>query len=469
MKTSLSFLTMCIMICFISCTKEFNTHAPNKQNDNQSMMSFFSTQDLQSYAENINNQDTGITKSYMQPQDNFLSLWDFNKNIILSKLTSSELKTIKEMELEYEPEDKIIADPTFAKILNSKREVAIGKKIYRFVSNGVIIYDESINSDFIDSLDTSCYEELEDNSSATIDKHVEFIRIKYLQPIEETNSVNTKSMITLPITGLKLKDGTVIDDNLIRRISYGKGNGDANGFQKAISSMFGTNVVAINNFDERHRMKLRTFSQDYKIYRSVGMTVRMQERTLGIWWRKKAQEFRYGWKAVECEYTYSGPVFPVGVNFNDISVLEKHVKYYPKPIVLFTVPYVDFDVTNNDICKVVNNALKKNKSKIDKWLNQNPSYKSNPQSLYTSKVRNGYRMFYPQYEETATNDGREQINWDFNISVGISLKWIIGGGSSPNVQTYVPKQLTNVTINRGEIYAAVKYNNQWRACIISTK
>lgn len=470
MKAKSLFLTICTVICVMSCSKNF-CEIPSKPCDfKQQILSFTSVQDLQSYADKICDEEALVnTKSYMQLQNSFLSLWDFNKDIVLSRLTNEERAMINEMGLDYEPEDEIIVDPVFAKILNSKREVVVNDKIYRFVKNGVIIYDTSIKPEAVDLIDISCYDQLEDDASVIIRENIEFIRIHYLQPDESENPISTKAMINVPPKGLCLADGTIIGEGLVRKVSYGKGNGDANGFQKAMSSLFGTNVVAINHFDERHRMKLRTFSQDYKIYRSVGMTVRMQERTLGIWWRKKAQEFRYGWTAVECEYTYAGPVFPAGVDYNNINAMTKPVKYYSKPIVLFTVPYVDFEVTNNDIYAVVSRALSKNKSKIDRWLNQNPSYKSHPQSIYTSQNRNSYRMFYPQYEERATNDGREQINWDFNVSIGMSLTWMIGGGSTPDVQVSVPKQLTNVSINRGETYAAVKYNNQWRACVITTR
>lgn len=56
-------------------------------------------------------------------------------------------------------------------------------------------------------------------------------------------------------------------------------------------------------------MKLRMYEQNYIIHRAVGMTVRMQARRFRIWWRKKAQEFRYGWSAIECEYDMKTPTF----------------------------------------------------------------------------------------------------------------------------------------------------------------
>ena len=53
---------------------------------------------------------------------------------------------------------------------------------------------------------------------------------------------------------------------------------------------------------------MRTFSQEYGIYRSVGMAVKLQQKVLGSWFRYKAEEIRYGWTAVECIYRYRDPI-----------------------------------------------------------------------------------------------------------------------------------------------------------------
>ena len=319
--------------------------------------------------------------------------------------------------------------------------------------------------DYVDCLDPKDYSYLKNKEEVLVTDGVVFVRIINPTPvyaeIEETK---------LPVVDpglyddkLILQDGTTIQGADIRVVEYGKGNGDASGFQKTISSIFGTSVVAEKYFDSTHRMKLRTFSQDFIVYTTVGMTVRMQRKRVGIWWKRDAQEMRYGWSAVECYYSYKGPSFPSGITFQNADVLlHDHTNYYQKPLVLFSVPLVDFQVTDKMVSQWARSLLQKNAGKINKWLNNNPNYKSNPYSVFAADKPTSYSMIFPQYEEVAKGEHREQVNWDFRIHAQAGVK-IGGGGITP---TFSPvSDPENVEIRRGEIYAAVKYNGQWRACV----
>lgn len=61
-------------------------------------------------------------------------------------------------------------------------------------------------------------------------------------------------------------------------------------------------------------MKLRMYEQNYIVARTIGMTLRMQKRLFRIWWRKKADEFRYGWTGLELQYQFKGNPIPGGEN-----------------------------------------------------------------------------------------------------------------------------------------------------------
>ena len=125
-------------------------------------------------------------------------------------------------------------------------------------------------------------------------------------------------------------------------------------------------MTLTNNFDKRHRMKLRMYEQDYIIYRAAGMTVRMQQRRLRIWWRKKAQEFRYGWTAIECEYKFSKPAFldppkmPNGMpQYNKYpTAMNKKFPFADSKIVLFHIPVANYDVTTGDANKALAAGMK---------------------------------------------------------------------------------------------------------------
>ena len=460
-----------LLAAMCACTKEKLSlyHLSEKENQSEMILSFDSETDLANYANQFKeSQNRELTKTTIKNSD-FFSLWDSNREAVLSKLSPDEISEAEREGLEYEPEDEIIADPVFAKILNPKREVSVNGKIYRYVKNGVIVYDKTIDTEIIDNIDYSQYSSLHHRNEVPIRKGVSFIRLEYQTPIcTETPETRAPILDTgLYSDKLILKDGISIPITDVRMIEYARGNGDASGFQKTVSSIFGTSVVAENYFDSKHRMKLRTFSQDYLVYTSVGMTVRMQQKKVGIWWRKKAQEFRYGWTAVECYYTYKGPSFPSGVTFqNANTLLHDNSNYYSKPMVLFSVPVVDYKVTDKTVSTLIKSLLKKNQSRINSWMNNNPSYKGNPYSVFSSDKATGYSMIFPQYEETATNDGREQINWDFRVHAQAGVKIGIGTIST----TFSPvSDPAKIEITRGEIYAAVKYNNAWKACVISTK
>ena len=125
-------------------------------------------------------------------------------------------------------------------------------------------------------------------------------------------------------------------------------------------------------------MKLRMYEQDYIIYRAVGMTVRMQKRTLGIWWRKKAQEFRYGWSAIECEYKFPSPTFidppkmPNGLpQYNKYPTgMTKKFPFANSKIVLFHIPLANYDVTTGDVNGAMAAGMKKLASSINSWFSE---------------------------------------------------------------------------------------------------
>ena len=73
-------------------------------------------------------------------------------------------------------------------------------------------------------------------------------------------------------------------------------------------------------------------------------------------------------------------------------------------------------------------------------------------------------------EKISCNTGRVITRWDYkifsgNFSVGFSST--IGGKYRfDNINISSSK---SVSITRGKIYGAVKYDDEWRACVIETK
>ncbi len=464
------------------------------------MLKFSSTQNLSNVLaqleesnmiENGGNVYAVLSRATDIPME-FVSLRDKLIQQCLREFNQAELAEINSKGLVYETEDSIISDPQMTSILNEDREVQIANKVYRYVDQGLVIYDAETliyNENWITDINHSC---MDHGDSYTIDVEDQvgsatFRKINY-DPIYREIDLNYDIPVTnepnnddyIYSASIKLQDGITIPENRVKKITYAKGNGDAGFLGKFLSGLFGTNVVVDNYFDKRHRMRLRMFSQDYIIYRSTGMTVRMQERTLGIWWRKKAQEFRYGWSAIECKYTFNTPVFGIPYKLPSGQIknptypigIERSFPFAKSDIVLFSVPLINYDVTTGDVNRVLAMGLKSVAKNVQTWFadNRNSDKKDNPRGVYTlTNDDKTILAVFPQGEETASNSGREKVIWEHqwfsgNFTIGFKLNI---GNMQFNPKNFSPNN--NVEIQRGRIYAAVKYNNEWRACEISTR
>lgn len=446
-----------------ACTKEMVTVVPNS--DGVQTLSFSSEDELARYAESISDEyETLPTKA--RDKNGFWSLWDEEQAQFLSTLTRTDLLKAKKEGLVFEPEDSIIPNPTFAKILNPKREVIVGGKTYRFVETGVIIYGPKVRGEVIDNLDPKRYADMPEDTEIHVGPGIDFTRIEYVEPISfEFNRGGSQSQVKPGLNKrgeLVLEGGDVVPATNVHIVEYAEGNGDANGFQKKLSSLFGTSVVATAYFDSSHRMKLRTFSQKFLVFSEVGMTVRMQQKFLGIWWRKVPQDGRYGWQGLELKYKYTGPSFPSGVDLQKAGVVFQDMpSLYDQPVTLFNVPAANIPEEGQSIIAWRDDFIKQNKSKINAWLDNNPSFKNNPYGVFAPDSENSYTTVIPA-KEFIMDEGKEEKIWDFRCHVQIGFMF----GSSVQLSDFKFESDEKADIRRGQIYAAVRYNNMWQACVI---
>ena len=422
----------------------------------------------------------------------------------LREFTDAELAEIVADSLEYEPEDSLIVDPYMTAILNGEREVQVGDKICRFVEDGMIMYDANEKVLFDPNLveQKLAVESMPHGQSVEIADangvKAKLVKIDYIKAeqilgdrigggassSDDSDNAGDNSQAAYNYDGsITLTNGVKIPRDRIRRATYTKGGGNGSWLAKGVSGLFGLNVTITNNYNKRHRMKLRMYEQDYIIYRAVGMTVRMQKRTLGIWWRKKAQEFRYGWSAIECEYKFPSPAFldppkmPNGLpQYNKYpTAMTKKFPFANTEVVLFHIPIANYDITTGDVNGVMAAGMKKLASSINSWFNdsQNKGLRSNPRGLFTTYDGDRkIRVIFPHgKEEGDYHTGREVVRWDKqwfsgNFMIGFKSN-MSGGGFHYKNMSFSPAK--DVSIIRGRIYGAVKYDNQWRACVIETK
>lgn len=460
------------------------------------IVSLNSTNDLEQLLKTLAaDESLTVTATPMTKSDtsDFVSLRQSLIDQGLRSFTDEELAMIQAEGLIYEPEDSLIKDPYLISVLNQDREIKIGQKIYRFIPKGVLVYEASSgDSVFVPEI-TYPIEHgktypINDNSSligidygntmyddgSGPDKPQEFyddvIGGGYRPPVNDDN--DNSDPVVKRSRDINLMDGINIPSYDIRRVSFvnGKGEDDSNWLDKFGACLFGSNIVAVNHFDDRHRMRLNMYAQDYIICHSVGMKVRMQKRVLGIWWRKKAEEFRYGWSNIECKYTFKNPA-PL-IPDTTPHVLSKSQGYKrDSGVDLFYVPSNLYNTKSGYIEDVLNEGMADMEDIIKKWGDYKKGFDNNAQSIYTIVTdEDGMHVLvvYPQGEETAYNTGKEKVVWGYDWFRGrytfaslYDTEWKFESlDLTPNKE---------IEILRGRIYAAVKYNGKWKACIIETK
>ena len=500
--------TYALVLVLCSCNRELDSHNDTsfiQFTDN--ILRFNSLEELNQVVNSLKISDTYNLNTKTTPD--FVSLRQSLIEQGLRNFTDEELTIIQEEGLLYEPEDSLISDPYYCAVLNKDREIIVGNNYYRYVKDGVIkcnVSDLMTLEDTLDnqiqSIDTS---ELSAGETVTLRNDVQFTKLDY----SSTKSVETDSEIlstggniilrprpdTPPQseenpsvaydgTKLILADGTSISKNNLRSISFKNGeensnSNDINWFERLWGEIVGLNVYAIQEYDSRHRMKLKLFCEDYLIYRSVGMTVRMQKKVLGIWWRIKADEFRYGWSAIECIYKYPQILFPQPPPINGIrpvsnipAVMKKNFPFAEEDIILMNLDFINYDFTTGDLNRFLCNGIKSCANTLQKWINSNGNDADNPKGLFAvNEDDNVVYVVFPQGEELAYNTGREIVKWDCDWFYG---KYVIGfsfglGYSYFGVSSIQFESASKISIGRGCIYAAVKFNGEWRGCVIRTE
>lgn len=461
----------------------------------------------------------------VQTDDTFVSLREHLIEQGLREFTDEELAEIIADSLEYDPEDSLIVDPYMMALLNENREVQIADKMYRYVDEGLLIYDAPVfdsiwnggpgsvfdpgNIIWPDSMviqDGESMVVMDNNGNEAVLHPIEYIRGDYVGDRDlidypggggfgsgiggssggGTSGDNTEDE---PTNGLLLNDGSIVPESNINFAYYEQGEGDGSWIQKGISGLLGTNVVVINKFDKKHRMKLRMFDMDYLIYKSCGMTVRMQKKFLGIWWRKKAQRIYYGWSPLEIEYKFPYKIFfdpgsptPPKVKLGEGDVDELPSKYpdvytrdFPLKggkVALFHVPGNQYDFRSGNIGQFFNNYMSTISDLTALW----GSYLTNngladmSYGLYTPSA-DDCRMLciFPSFSQSVDAEGREVIRWESMLAVG-AVTYSYKLDESFNYKNIGFEDTTpDFKIMRGGVYGAVMYNNQLRACLIGTK
>ncbi len=235
-----------------------------------------------------------------KPEDSiFVSLVEANRQKVMSTLTEAQLEEIRndEDELEFCPEDSIIADIRFAMLLNKDREIQVGDTIFRYFANGVAYtlacYQSELDSlkNLIPTLEFAPNDPNQAHPTVIPGSNVEFQPL-YFTTTRDVTIVDGGGMPIL--TDDDYKDLSEIPASDIRDIYYSpenwKNDTDGNWFHKTWSGIWGENVTAIKKVTDNKKLTLNFYDQNYLIYATIGTSLKMQKRVCGIRWCKGGKQ-----------------------------------------------------------------------------------------------------------------------------------------------------------------------------------
>lgn len=459
---------------------------------------------------------TGLTRAEGGDNDTtFTSLRAALEAQGLQGLTDEDLAYIKAEELEYEPEDSIVWDPYMCAILNTDREVQVEDDIYRIVKDGYVIYDANAGCEYVENiLETVDTSALTPNTETLLAEGIRFgyypvevVEVdnrdlrpdvqpidslllndpdnglilkpdpepKPEQPISEEEYYSNypahiaKSALNASGNLVLLSDNVTIPNSDIVSCQYKSKSHESSGF---LSRIFGHSTVINNYFDSKHRMRLRMYSQNYGIWAASGMTVRMQKKFIG-WWRCPADEFKYGWSGIELVSKFSKQPF-TGSMIPDYVRIKFEVE--DKPIVFFNIPQNKYNYANGNTTALYRNYINNTVQTIIRKYEAEASAVEKSSSFGEYGVyavdkndNNKLRFILPQGEKTAYDKGREVEKFDFQfLPYGIYIYYSLGNGNGFGNHKLDLPNISITTLDRGMVYAAVKYKGKWKAAYITT-
>ena len=216
--------------------------------------------------------------------------------------------------LETETEDNTIGDPFFGAFVNQNNEIIVGDSLYKITKKlGVLfvhIKDTTHLYDYLKNLNVkkiSKNSKVNQNDIPACEVRSQYPGISYIDdeissyvaPLDEGGCSSDGGSPIYPPTP-QLSDDQL--QNLINNLPGCEGE-DTSLFQ----SLFGTNRSCINYFDSNHRIKTEFWDQSWLIYTSIGVQIRTQVKTLGIWWASDADEIHLGINRVYLKYNFPDP------------------------------------------------------------------------------------------------------------------------------------------------------------------
>lgn len=423
----------------------------------------------------------------------FVSLAEANRIKVIEALNPLQLDSIAndEEELEFCPSDSVIADLQFAQLLNAERELQVGTTVYKYMPNGVASTNEAHAPELkaIEPITSAIHVTPENEGQVMkVTAHVDFRPIRYqlMQAQNELIDVEGNSGIyngsgskgsnsstgcnttgTSTSTGIMLSNGVNIPLCDIRDINY-YDKGDGNWLHRLWTGIWGRNVVAINKFNSNKKLTMNFYDQNYIVYANIGTNLKMQKKVCGIWWNIKAEEMVQGWETVTVKYSIPQPIQPNTFTYsgmNNPTVTTRHpFPFSDENVLIFHIPYIDYDFTTKDLNKAFTTAASKAFNAASSWAKKE-GQSADKIGLTCFNDKAAYIMHGPFSKGVKNQKSMESkfyAKWfpgtcEFQFSVG----------STVNLKNIKISTNDGVELYRGIVYGAVKYDGKWLAARIT--
>lgn len=485
------------MVALSSCTDEIimensveERPDPAKVHSGMERMVFNDRDDIKTLISQFNqdNRKRKILVASQQFSDNeqaFVSLYEANYEELMSSITPAQLDSINndEDELEFWPNDSVIADYQFQCLLNANREIEVEGKVYRYFGNGVAVapaeyaYEIEENIEIINTIKTP-----ENNTfdrPISITTHTLFYPCCYnlssfsnmnlyyddYGPYGNQDDLGNGNQNS-PGEPITLSDGTYINGNDIREIEFKEDStvGDGGWFHKFFTGIFGSNIVAIKKFNNHKKLVLGLYDQNYIIYSNIGTQLKFQKKVIGIWWNVKCEDMELGWEMVSIHYDTAPKPYDIFMTQNSSKPqLPTHAwNPFPmgtKPKLLLTIPFVNYKFTDKNLYQLFKAAVKKayeaSHPDIKKLINNDMQLAElmsfNDKGIF---IVHGPSYIRAQNKRSINNKFFSKwfpCNYEFGFTIGNTISF----------KNFSFSTNDGVDLDCGSVYGAVKYKGQW--------
>lgn len=350
--------------------------------------------------------------------------------------------------------DTLVDDPTFASVLNDKREVQVDSTVFRITPNGTFIYvPEKENK--VDQLATEML-----NGKKINETQQEPYLYKVENGIERYATYEEARNNSIEYSG-----GYGGDSD-----TGSSGNSGSSGNikdiethvisveQTALGSYLGFSSSYKRYFDSNHRIRFKFSAPNFKLFTYVNIKVKFQKKNgFNIWSKTNCDKIILGWDGLI--YDLSDPM-PVPQNGNPNSSRINgynnwaHGYWIPpklnKKYLVLTIPGFStkkFTVTSNDLAKMYKAIFDWLKNKLDPAVvkNYNLAIMSNPNEIILGKTE--------YIEKNVNKIGR---TFDFTTAE-VGWKGSLDNGSGHPIL----KLTKTIMIKKASVYGEAYFNNKW--------